>query len=76
MNSEHIGKEIYLNDRQCDFLSVDYAGTTEDLICSAEALLRTKDYDARHMAILLDIGPRTIRAKPKGYGWFTITEVL
>lgn len=73
-----IGQRIYLDRDQCEFLGASYTSRVEDLVCSAEAILRSKaqGYDSYHVDLLTPMGGATIVAKPTGHGWFEITRVV
>jgi hypothetical protein len=59
-------------------LGASYTSKVEDLVASAEAILRSKaqGYDRHHIDLLTPIGGATIVAKPAGHGWFSITRVI
>jgi hypothetical protein len=76
--SSAIGQRIYLDRDQCEFLGASYTSKVEDLVASAEAILRSKaqGYDRHHIDLLTPMGGATIVAKPTGHGWFEITRVI
>lgn len=73
-----LGETIYLDRDQCKDFGIKYAKGTEDFVCSAEALLKSKGqgYDKKHIALLKPLGGSSIVAKPTGYGWFEITRII
>jgi len=76
--SSAIGQRIYLDRDQCEFLGATYTSKVEDLVASAEAILRSRaqGYDRHHIDLLTPMGGATIIAKPAGYGWFEIERVI
>jgi len=76
--SSAIGQRIYLDRDQCEAMGVSYTSRVEDLVASAEAILRSRaqGYDRHHIDLLTPMGGSTIVAKPAGHGWFAITRVI
>ncbi len=76
--SSAIGKSIYLDRDQCEAMGVSYTSRVEDLVASAEAILRSRaqGYDRHHIDLLTPMGGSTIVAKPAGHGWFEIERVI
>jgi hypothetical protein len=73
--ADPIGAEIYLDRSQCERFGVEYTGD-RPLVCSAEAILKSKEYDQEHRDVLEPLGASTVVAEPLGHGWFRVVRVI
>jgi len=71
-----IGKTFYLDRDQCAYFGVDYAPKGTVLECAADALLRSKEYDAEHRKLFRSLNETIIVAEGQGHGWFKIKNLL
>lgn len=73
---------IYTDKQQCDLFGAKYFGVNERLICSADALLRSKGgdgYDKEHRQYLGSLGSQTLvlqRTEQCGPGWWEVIKTL
>lgn len=74
--------KIYTDVEQCGLFGAQYFGEGEMLICSADALLRSKGgdgYDKTHREYLESLGSKTLvmeRTSNCGPGWWEVIKTL
>ncbi len=74
--------KIYTTEKQCALFNANYHTVGEMLICSADALLRTKDgdgYDQEHRDYLEPIRNKTLvmeRTSKCGAGWWEVIKTI
>ena len=73
---------IYTDEQQCGLFGAKYFGLNEMLVCSADALLRSKGgdgYDKEHREYLEPLGSQTLvlqRTEQCGPGWWEVIKTL
>ena len=74
---------IYTDPEQCNLFGAKYSEPGEVLVCSAEALLKSKKgdsvYDRVHRDYLKSLGSKTIvleRTKDCGPGWWEVSKIV
>ncbi len=73
---------IYTTQEQCELFHSKYHGVGEMLICSADALLRTRNdggYDKKHTDYLEPIRMKTLvmeRTEDCGPGWWVVVKMV
>jgi len=71
--------QVYTDMDQCDSFQVSYYDEVATLVVSAEALLRTKEYDQPHKDFLEPFGSATLVMERNGNlspGWWRITRAI
>tara|TARA_Y100001970_G_scaffold158502_1_gene193827 strand:- start:452 stop:676 length:225 start_codon:yes stop_codon:yes gene_type:complete len=73
--------QIYTDVEQCGLFGAQYFGIGEILVCSADALLKSKvgGYDQEHTNYLKPLGSQTLvleRTENCGPGWWEHTKTL
>ena len=74
--------QIYTDEQQCGLFGAQYFGEGEMLICSADALLRSKGgdgYDKTHREYLEPLVSKTLvmeRTPNCGPGWWEVVKTL
>lgn len=74
--------KIYTDHDQCGLFGVQYHGEGELLVCSADALLRSKGgdgYDKAHREYLEPLGSQTLilqRTEKCGPGWWEVIKIV
>ena len=71
--------QVYTDHDQCETFRVSYFDTDAELVVSAEALLRTKEYDQPHKDFLEPFGSATLvltRTEDLGPGWWKVTRAI
>lgn len=73
---------IYTDTDQCGLFGAQYFGLNEMLVCSAEALLKSKgrnEYDKTHREYLQSQGSKTLvlqRTEQCGPAWWEVIKTL